>query len=186
MPKHTNTIDKGSLVIMGRGLERVNNYTLLERSSSIFRVFFVCFFGTAYYLSPGRGGRGRRTLFESELNLPDPDPAPLYALCYSNDPPSWQTPPFPRNSVSDHWFQPLLPLKTANPPPKGPPSHGRYKNFAPFTFPVSPYFIQTGISLTTLPDAWKISRSHWQTRLSFVRWYKILLTHITTSLTKVA
>ena len=102
MPKHINTIDKGSLVIMGRGLERVNNYTLLERSSSIFRVFFVCFFGTAYYLSPGRGGRGRRTLFESELNLPDPDPAPLYALCYSNDPPSWQTPPFPRNSVSDH------------------------------------------------------------------------------------
>ena len=55
-------------------------------SSSTSRMFFVCLFGTAYYLSPGKGGGGRRTLFELELNLPDP--APLYALCYSNDPPS--------------------------------------------------------------------------------------------------
>ena len=98
-----NTVVKGSLIVnMGRGLERVNNCTLLERSSSIPRIFlFVCLFvwHRLLFITWGGGG-GQRTLFESELNLPDT--APLYAPCYSNDPPSWQTPSFPINFVSDH------------------------------------------------------------------------------------
>ena len=75
-----NTVVKDSLIVkMGRGLGRVNNCTLLERSSSIPRMFlFACLGPLIIY---------RMTLFESELNLPDP--APLSALCYSNDPPSW-------------------------------------------------------------------------------------------------
>ena len=151
-----NTVVKGSLIFnMGRGLGRVNNCTLLERSSSTSRMFFVCLFGTAYYLSPGKGGGGRRTLFELELNLPDP--APLYALCYSNDPPSWQTPPFPISFVSDHLSQPLLPLRTENPTPlrpKGSPLPMEdMKILLPLPLPLSQYFIQTGIFFTTFPDA---------------------------------
>ena len=60
MPKHSNTIDKGSLVIMGRGLERVNNCTLLERSSSIFECFLFVSLGPLiiYHLGGEEGVEG--------------------------------------------------------------------------------------------------------------------------------
>ena len=110
----------------------------MQPSHSIAQMLFLCLFvflfGTVNLLSPGRGGgyRVRAFFFESEWNLSDPPPI---------------------HSVSENLSN-LPYLRTPKNPLFGkiPLPHRRYIDSAPFAFPFSLYFIQTGI-FTTFLDA---------------------------------
>ena len=145
---------------MMRGLGRVNNCTLLERSSSIPRMLFFCLFvclfffclGTLviYYLGSGVGGgsvgSGHFVCVRMKFIRP-PHPYTLLAKIYPT----------------------FLPPKNRKIPPFGkiPLPHRRYINSAPFTFPFSPYFVQTGIVFTTFNKTLQISKSFPSTNNTF-------------------
>ena len=142
-----------------RGLGRVNNCTLLERSSSIPRMLFFCLFvclfflfgNVIYYLGSGVGGggsvgSGHFVCVRMKFIRP-PHPYTLLAKIYPT----------------------FLPPKNRKIPPFGkiPLPHRRYINSAPFTFPFSPYFVQTGIVFTTFNKTLQISKSFPSTNNTF-------------------
>ena len=65
---------------------------------------------------------------------------------YLTPPPLLAYPPPPCTLLATS-YPTSLPLENRNIPPlkKIPPPHRRYRTSVPFTFPPSPYFIQTGI-----------------------------------------
>ena len=166
MPKLKLTQLLKAHLLWTRGEEgRVYNCTLLERTSSIHRIFwfFFCLGSLIIY------DLGGVEVVESKdfVWVPSPrlcsilmipligrHPLPiLYPFIAKTDPTS------------------LPPKKRKIPPPRkkrGSPPHRRYINFAPFTFPLSPYFIQTGIFLL-LSQTLEVSKSFPLTNNTFFR-----------------
>ena len=116
----------------GEGLTTLPLWTQFLNPSNVFCSFVWSGPLNIYHLGGGWDGWGRSILFESEWYLPDP---PL---------PYWHTPPCSLLATS---YPTSLPLENRNIPPlkKIPPPHRWYRTSVPFTFPPSPYFIQTGI-----------------------------------------
>ena len=111
----------------------------MQPSHSIAQMLFLCLFvflfGTVNHLSPGRGGVGYRVrafFFSQNEIYQTPHPYTLLAKIYPTS-----LPPERRK----------IPLFGKIPLP-----HRRYIDSARFTFPLSLYFIQTGI-FTTFLDA---------------------------------
>ena len=124
---------------MGRGRGRVTNCTLLECSQAIqsLKCFFsVCLFfclGPWIFYHLGGGGIGSGHFFLSQNEIyQTPHPYTLLAKIY------------PTSLTSERRKNPLF--------GKIPLPHRRYIDSAPFAFPFSLYFIQTGI-FTTFLDA---------------------------------
>ena len=99
-------------------------------------MFFVRLFGRDRLIfitweGGGMGGVGAFCLSQNDTYLTPPLPY-------------WHTPPCSLLATS---YPTSLPLENRNIPPlkKIPPPHRRYRTSVPFTFPPSPYFIQTGI-----------------------------------------